>query len=209
MAACARRETLEETGLAVEPGRIAFVLETRGPRSDLHTVDLVFLANQSAPGQQRRSLEPDLTARFVPLGLLERARPAPADSRGTCVACTADAPYARRLTWVICGDRAIATTDPRSCSSSPTGRPPVICLPDRRGPMGRSLRPKVAAMTSSAAWYQARTAKARTTQPPALVALAMLGAGADRQQRQADEDQPERPVCAEHGRAEQVAPDSP
>ena len=41
MAACARRETLEEAGLAVEPARIAFVLESHGPRSGLHTVDLV------------------------------------------------------------------------------------------------------------------------------------------------------------------------
>ena len=37
MAACARRETLEEAGLAVEPARIAFVLESHGPRSGLHT----------------------------------------------------------------------------------------------------------------------------------------------------------------------------
>lgn len=70
MAACARRETLEETGLAVEPTRIAFVVESQGPRSGLHTVDLVFLATPSAPGQEPRSSEPDLDARFVPLDLL-------------------------------------------------------------------------------------------------------------------------------------------
>jgi len=70
MAACARRETLEETGLAVEPARIAFVLESQGPQSGLHTVDLVFLATASVPGQEPRSSEPDLNARFVPLGLL-------------------------------------------------------------------------------------------------------------------------------------------
>jgi 8-oxo-dGTP diphosphatase len=72
MAACARRETLEEAGLAVEPARIAFVLESHGPRSGLHTVDLVFLANMSVPGQEPRSLEPALDARFVPLGLLHQ-----------------------------------------------------------------------------------------------------------------------------------------
>lgn len=72
MAACARRETLEETGLAVQPGRIAFVLETRGPWSGLHTVDLVFLATLSVTGQEPRSREPDLSARFVPLGLLDQ-----------------------------------------------------------------------------------------------------------------------------------------
>jgi 8-oxo-dGTP diphosphatase len=72
MAACARRETLEETGLTVEPARIAFVLESQGPRSGMHTVDLVFLATLSAPRQEPRSLEPDLCARFVPLELLHQ-----------------------------------------------------------------------------------------------------------------------------------------
>jgi len=72
MAACARRETLEETGLAVEPGRIAFVLEAQGPRSGLHTVDLVFLAILTPSGQEPRSLETDLSARFVPLRLLDQ-----------------------------------------------------------------------------------------------------------------------------------------
>ena len=72
MAACARRETLEETGLAVESARIAFVLESQGPRSGLHTVDLVFVGNISVPGQQPRSLEPTLNARFVPLDLLHQ-----------------------------------------------------------------------------------------------------------------------------------------
>ena len=42
------------------------------------------------------------------------------------------------------------------------------------GPTGRTFRPNVAAMTSPAAWYQARTAKTRTTQPPALVTPVML-----------------------------------
>jgi len=50
MAACVRRETLEEAGLDVEPGRIAFVLETQGPRSGVHTLDLVFLASTSHGG---------------------------------------------------------------------------------------------------------------------------------------------------------------
>jgi 8-oxo-dGTP pyrophosphatase MutT (NUDIX family) len=72
MAACARRETLEETGIAAEPGRIAFVLESRGPQSGLHTVDLVFLAVPSVPGQEPVSPESDLSARFVPLGLLHQ-----------------------------------------------------------------------------------------------------------------------------------------
>jgi len=70
MAACVRRETLEETGLSVEPGRIAFVLETQGPRSSQHTLDLVFLAHLSVPGQEPESSEPELSARFVSIGLL-------------------------------------------------------------------------------------------------------------------------------------------
>ena len=61
---------LEETGIAAEPGRIAFVLESHGPGSGPHTVDLVFLAALSAPGQEPSSSEADLSARFVPLSLL-------------------------------------------------------------------------------------------------------------------------------------------
>jgi len=66
MVACARRETLEETGLFVYPARVAFVLEALGPASVCRTVDLVFLA---APQKHREpeSREPDLEARFVPL----------------------------------------------------------------------------------------------------------------------------------------------
>jgi ADP-ribose pyrophosphatase YjhB (NUDIX family) len=70
MAGCARRETLEETGLAVEATRIAFVVESQGPRAGLHTVDLVFLATLSVPGQLPRSAESDLVPEFVPLDLL-------------------------------------------------------------------------------------------------------------------------------------------
>lgn len=72
MAACARRETLEETGLTVEPSRIAFVVETQGPRSGLHTVDLVFLAAPTAPEQEPLSLETELSAHFVPLHQLHQ-----------------------------------------------------------------------------------------------------------------------------------------
>jgi 8-oxo-dGTP diphosphatase len=58
--------------MVVEPARVAFVLETRGPRSGLHTVDLVFLATLSGPVQEPRSQEPDLSARFVPLSQLHQ-----------------------------------------------------------------------------------------------------------------------------------------
>ena len=71
MAACARRETLEETGLSVDPARVAFVLEALGPGSARRTVDLVFLATADGHGDPEPR-EPDLEARFVPLGLLPR-----------------------------------------------------------------------------------------------------------------------------------------
>jgi 8-oxo-dGTP pyrophosphatase MutT (NUDIX family) len=69
MASCARRETMEEAGLAIAPGRVAFVLEALGPGSARRTVDLVFLATAPASGEPAPR-EPDLEARFVPLGAL-------------------------------------------------------------------------------------------------------------------------------------------
>ena len=69
MAACARRETLEETGLSVDPTRVAFVLEALGPGSTLRTVDLVFLAATDRHGEPEPH-EPDIEARFVSLDLL-------------------------------------------------------------------------------------------------------------------------------------------
>lgn len=69
MAACARRETLEETGLSVDPARVAFVLEALGPGSTRRTVDLVFHATADGHGEPEPQ-EPDLEARFVALSLL-------------------------------------------------------------------------------------------------------------------------------------------
>jgi len=69
MAACARRETLEETGLPIDPSRVAFVLEALGPEDHRRTVDLVFLATADVRGEPDAG-EPDLEARFVPLVLL-------------------------------------------------------------------------------------------------------------------------------------------
>lgn len=70
MAACARRETREETGMLVEPTRVAFVLEAVGPRSMRHTLDLVFIATVPVPAQQPEPREPGMQPRFVPLGQL-------------------------------------------------------------------------------------------------------------------------------------------
>lgn len=69
MAACARREALEETGLAVNPARVAFIAETLGPGSPRRAVDLVFLAVPDAY-RGRVLAEPGLDARFVPLAAL-------------------------------------------------------------------------------------------------------------------------------------------
>jgi 8-oxo-dGTP diphosphatase len=88
MTACARRELLEETSMSADPCRVALVVESvppgscrrlldivfpaaepLGPGSTRRTVDLVFLAAADGPGEPEPR-EPDLEARFVPLGLL-------------------------------------------------------------------------------------------------------------------------------------------
>jgi 8-oxo-dGTP diphosphatase len=69
MVSCARRETLEETGLPVVPGRIAFVLEALGPDDSRRVVDLVFLAVLMGRGEPRPA-EDGLEPGFVPLSAL-------------------------------------------------------------------------------------------------------------------------------------------
>ncbi len=69
MAACARRETMEETGLPVQPGRVAFILETLAPGASRRAVDLVFLAAFPITDEPEPQ-EEDLEARFVPLAVL-------------------------------------------------------------------------------------------------------------------------------------------
>ena len=67
MAACARREVREETGLDVSPDRVAFVLEVVGPDSGPRTVDIVFSAADSTPGRQPEQHEHGLAPVFVPV----------------------------------------------------------------------------------------------------------------------------------------------
>lgn len=67
MAACARREVREETGLHVDPSRIAFVVEVLGPEGGERTVDIVFYAAGVAPDAELRQLEPGLEPGFIPL----------------------------------------------------------------------------------------------------------------------------------------------
>lgn len=66
MAACARREVREETGLHVDPAKVAFVLEVLGPGGGPRTVDIVFSATDPAPGEQPREREPGLEPAFIP-----------------------------------------------------------------------------------------------------------------------------------------------
>lgn len=65
MAACARREIREETGLAVEPARVAFVLEAFDPTARQRTVDLVFACDGSAPGQEPHPQETGMEPEFI------------------------------------------------------------------------------------------------------------------------------------------------
>ena len=104
MAACARRETLEETGLAIDPARVAFIAETLAPGSARRAVDLVFLAGRDVRGDPVPS-EPRLEARFVPLA---RCRTWMSARRwpGTCVPCMPAAASPRPLTWATCGGRS-------------------------------------------------------------------------------------------------------
>ncbi|MGI8576716.1 MAG: NUDIX hydrolase [Nocardioidaceae bacterium] len=65
LAACARREVLEETGLIVTPNRCAFLLETIDP-AGARTVDAVFLV-AGETGDAPTQLEPELQPLFVAL----------------------------------------------------------------------------------------------------------------------------------------------
>ncbi|MCF6468557.1 NUDIX domain-containing protein [Nonomuraea sp. MG754425] len=70
LAACARRETVEESGLRAEPTRCAFAFETIAPAGTNRTIDIVFLA-EHATGEPVGS-EPALRPQFVPVTLLSR-----------------------------------------------------------------------------------------------------------------------------------------
>jgi 8-oxo-dGTP diphosphatase len=65
--ACARREVREETGLQVDPARVAFVLEVVGPESGPRTLDIVFAATESAPNTRPEIREPGMEPLFVPV----------------------------------------------------------------------------------------------------------------------------------------------
>jgi len=70
MAACARREVAEETGLSVDPARVAFVLEVAGHGSGPRTLDIVFTAAAAEPSQEPHQREPGMEPAFVAAGEL-------------------------------------------------------------------------------------------------------------------------------------------
>jgi ADP-ribose pyrophosphatase YjhB (NUDIX family) len=67
MAACVEREVLEETGLRVDAGGVAFLLETSDPAGERRLVELVFLAAERFGQTAPRRLEPGLEPVFVPV----------------------------------------------------------------------------------------------------------------------------------------------
>lgn len=66
--ACARREVREETGLDIDPGRCAFVLDTIN-RGDQRVIEVVFLSSDR-PTAQPVGSEPGMEPEFVALGRL-------------------------------------------------------------------------------------------------------------------------------------------
>lgn len=62
---CAYREVLEETGLDVEVGRVAFVLETTDPAGDRRLIEIVFLATERNAYAEPKEREPGLRPQFV------------------------------------------------------------------------------------------------------------------------------------------------
>jgi len=71
LAACARRELLEETGISANPSRVALIVESAGPESGQCALDVVFVAPQPVFGMAHRR-EPGLEPHLVPPDQLAR-----------------------------------------------------------------------------------------------------------------------------------------
>jgi 8-oxo-dGTP diphosphatase len=69
VAACARRELLEETGLSANPSQVALVVESAPPGASRRLLDIVFLAAEPVLGRAH-SQEQGLEPRFVTPGEL-------------------------------------------------------------------------------------------------------------------------------------------
>ena len=70
MAACARRELFEETGVSADPSRVAFVLEAMAPGDSRRRLDIVFLAAGLEPGAAPQAREPGVGPCFIPVDQL-------------------------------------------------------------------------------------------------------------------------------------------
>ena len=64
---CARREVAEETGLQIDPDRVAFVLETTSPDASHHLVEIVFMALLRDAHVELTGAEPHLQPEFIGL----------------------------------------------------------------------------------------------------------------------------------------------
>jgi 8-oxo-dGTP diphosphatase len=62
--ACARRELLEETGVAADPSRVALIVESASPGSSRSLLDIVFQATEPVIGRERCQ-EPDMMPQFT------------------------------------------------------------------------------------------------------------------------------------------------
>lgn len=73
-AACALREVREETGLLVDPQRVAFVLEATNLVQGQHLIEIVFYAPPVDPRAEPVAVEAGLRPRYVPVVELPRLR---------------------------------------------------------------------------------------------------------------------------------------
>lgn len=70
--ACVQREILEETGIAVDPDRVAFVLDASHHEADQHLIEIVFTATERDRTLTPRQLEVGLSPEFVPVDSLSQ-----------------------------------------------------------------------------------------------------------------------------------------
>lgn len=77
MASCARRETLEETGLDVRATRCALVLEVIDPQDRRRIVELIFLPSGGGSLGELTEGEPGATPQWVPMVQLPQLRMRP------------------------------------------------------------------------------------------------------------------------------------
>lgn len=67
---CARREVSQETGLAVTPDRVAFVLDATSPKGEQHLFEIIFSATEADPSATPCGTEDGLAPSFVQLDAL-------------------------------------------------------------------------------------------------------------------------------------------